>query len=85
LGKIKSAEPVPTARFFVGGGKKHHEYGSGPYKKENVGRPGEIRRTGNIALVIGGDGLGQGFEGKGDGEEGPELAGVTVRAAGGVE
>ena len=85
LGKIKNAEPIPTTRFFIANGKKHHEYGSGPDKKENVGGHREIRRTGNVALVVGGDGLGEGFDGEGDREERPELASVTLRATGRVE
>jgi hypothetical protein len=36
-------------------------------------------------LVVGGGGLGERFEGEGDGEESPELAGVTVRATGRFE
>jgi len=32
-------------------------------------------------LVIGGDGLGESFEEKSDGKEGPELASVPLRAA----
>jgi len=36
-------------------------------------------------LVVGGDGLGERFHGKRDGEQGPELASVALGAAGGVE
>jgi hypothetical protein len=36
-------------------------------------------------LIVGGGGLGEGFEGEGDGEESPELASVTERATGRVE
>jgi hypothetical protein len=43
-----------------------------------------LRRAGDEALVIGTDGLAEGFESEGGGEEKPQLAGIAIGAAGGV-
>ena len=44
-----------------------------------------MRVAGDVALIIGGDGLGEGFEGEGDGEESPELASIPLRTESGAE
>jgi hypothetical protein len=62
LKKVEDAEPVDGGGVVIGGREKHHENGSGPDKEQKIGRPGNFRRAGNEALVVGADGLRDGFE-----------------------
>src|SRR5258708_7157911 len=84
LGKVENAEPIPAAGFFVGGGEKHHENRGRPDEEEDVRGDRHVRGAGNKSLVIGSDGLGESFEEKSDGKEGPKLASVSLGAASGV-
>src|SRR5258708_8202888 len=84
LGKVEKAEPIPAAGFFVGGGEGQPENPGRPDEEEDVRGDRHVRGAGNKSLVIGGDGLGESFEEKSDGKEGPELASVSLRAASGV-
>ena len=85
LREVENAKPIPTAGFFVGAGKEHHEDRSGPDEEEDVRGHRHLRGAGNVALIVGGDGLGEGFEGEGDTEERPELASIALGETGGVE
>ena len=81
LEEVEKAEGVDSGGVLVRARKKDHEDGSGPDEKENIGGPGRMRGAGNKTLVIGADGLSERFEGKSDGEERPDLAGVAGRAS----
>ena len=85
LEKIEKANGVDAGGVLLRKRKEDHENRSGPDEEENVGWPRILSRAGNKTLVVGADDLSESFEGKGDGEEEPELAGVAGGAAGGVE
>jgi len=85
LKEVKKAKGINAGGILVGTRKKDHEYGSGPDEEENIGRPRNLCGIGNKALVVGADGLSQGLERKGDGEEEPNLASVAGRALGDIE
>jgi hypothetical protein len=84
LEEIEEADEVDARGEFVGERDKDHEDWSGPDEEENVRRPGVLRRAGDEALIVGTDGLAEGFEGEGGGEEKPQLAGIAIGAAGGI-
>ena len=85
LQKIEKTKGIDGGRIFFGTRKEDHEDGSSPDEEEDVGGPRALRGAGDETLVIGADGLAQGFQGKGDSEKEPKLARITGRAAGGVE
>lgn len=85
LEEVEDAEPIDAGGVLVGARKEHHEDGSGPDEEQNIGGPGNLRGTGDKALVVGADGLSKGFESEGDGEKKPELARVGGRAARDIE
>jgi hypothetical protein len=86
LKKVEDAEQVERGGgVVVGGWEKHHEDGSSPDEEQKIGRPGNLRRAGDERLVIGADGLSDGFERQSDREKSPELAGVAGGTASDVE
>jgi len=82
LEEVQDAGPIETREVLVRERKEDHENGGGPGEEQNVRGPGGLRDVGDEALVIGTDGLRQGFQREGDAEQEPELTRVAGRAAG---
>ena len=62
LDEVEDAEPINAGGVLVGTRKEHHEDGSGPDEEQDVGGPGNLRGAGDETLVVGADGLSEGFE-----------------------
>lgn len=74
LEKIEDAEPVNAGGNIVGRRIKKEKERSGPDKEEDVRGPGRLSRTGHETLIVGGNGLSEGFEDESDSDENPDLA-----------
>jgi hypothetical protein len=85
LKEVEDAKGIEADGVLIGGREEDHEDWGGPEEIENVGGPRKLRGRGNEALVIGSDGLGQGFESKSSGEKEPKLARVAGGSPGNIE
>jgi len=85
LEEIEKTEGVDAGGVVIGAREKNHEDGGGPDEVENVRGPGNLNGGGDEALVVGADGLREGFEGERGGKEEPDLSRVAGGAASNVE